>query len=122
MDHCVPEAVARVLIDNGYPTVRLREELAANSPDPLVAAVAELNGAVLISHDTDFKRLAPRAGIGRRRFQRLSRIALTCRAPLAATRMEAALSLIELEWALAQGRPDKRLIVEIGPTAIRTVR
>jgi hypothetical protein len=37
----------------------LRERIAADSPDPLVAAVSEMHGAVLVSLDSDFRRLAP---------------------------------------------------------------
>lgn len=122
VDNCVPDSVGNMLKAKGYDTVLLRQQIAPNSPDPLVAAVSEMNGAILVSTDADFKSIAPRAGIGRRRFQRLSRIGLTCRPPLAARRLEAALSLIELEWAIAQASNDKRLIVEIGPTAIRTLR
>ena len=61
-------------------------------------------------------------GVGRRRFQRLSRVALKCPAARAAQRIGAALTLIEHEWQLAQGSPDKRVIIEIGPSFIRTIR
>ena len=122
VDHCVPDSVGRMLIAEGYDVVLLRQQIAPNSPDPLVAAVSEMNGAILISMDSDFKALAPRAGVGRRRFRRLSRIGLTCRAPLTATRLKLALSLIEHEWALAQTSNDKRLIIEVGTTSIRTIR
>lgn len=122
IDHCVPDSVGRALREAGHEVILLREQLAPDSPDPLVAAVAEMNDAVLVSLDTDFKSLAPRAGIGRRRFQRLSRIGLKCPEPRAARRMQDALSLIEHEWQVALTSTDKRMIIEIGTTAIRTVR
>ena len=100
----------------------LRTQLAPDSPDPLVAAVAEMNDAVLVSHDSDFKALAPRAGVGKRRFRTLSRIGLKCSEPQAGPRIAAAMSLIEHEWKVSQGRSDKRMIVEIGHTSIRTIR
>ena len=100
----------------------LRTQLAPNSPDPLVAAVAVMNDAVLVSLDSDFKSLAPRAGVGKQRFRTLSRIGLKCAEPQAAKRIAAALSLIEHEWAFAQRSRDKRMIVEIGQTTIRTIR
>ena len=51
----------------------LRERIAADSPDPLVAAVSEMYGAVLVSHDKDYKALAPRVAIGeRQRFRKLT--------------------------------------------------
>jgi hypothetical protein len=56
------------------------------------------------------------------RFKKLSRIGLKCAAPKAAARIKAALSLIEHEWSFAQNSSDKRMIIEIVETAIRTIR
>lgn len=122
IDHCVPDSVGRVLKEAGHDVVLLRERLAPDTPDPLVAAAAEMQGAILVSIDSDFKKLAPRANLGQRRFQRLSRIALTCGEPQAAARMKQAISLIELEWSIAQQSRDPRMIIEIGRTVIRTLR
>lgn len=106
----------------GYAVELLREKLATDSPDQLVATYSELSGAVLISLDRDFQSLAPRVGIGQRRFRKLSRIGIRCDEPEAARRIEAALTLIEHEWKRAQASPDQRMIIEIGPTYIRTIR
>jgi predicted nuclease of predicted toxin-antitoxin system len=122
VDHCVPQSVGGVLVTAGHEVIFLRHELAPNSPDPLVAAVAEMNEAVLVSLDGDFQTLAPRAGIGRRRFRRLSRIALKCSEPQAASRIAACLSLIQHEWEYAQLQSDKRMIIEIGNSSIRLIR
>jgi hypothetical protein len=122
VDHCVPDSVGKMLVAEGYETVLLRQQIAPNSPDPLVAAVSEMNGAVLVSLDSDFKALAPRAGVGRRRFRTLSRIGLRCKPPIASARLKLALSLIEHEWQVAQASVDKRLIVEVGHSTIRTIR
>ena len=118
----MPQSVGGVLMAAAHEVIFLRHELAPNSPDPLVAAVAEMNGAVLVSLDSDFQTLAPRAGVGRRRFRYLSRIALKCNEPQAAGRMTACLSLIQHEWDFAQQQPDKRIIIEIGNSWIRLVR
>ncbi len=48
-----------MLSEAGHEVILLREQLAPDSPDPLVAAVSEMNGAVLVSLDSDLKRLAP---------------------------------------------------------------
>jgi predicted nuclease of predicted toxin-antitoxin system len=94
LDHCVPDSVSHVLRDAGHEVVLLRERIAPDSPDPLVAAVSELNGAVLVSLDSDFKSLAPRVPRGKRqRFRKLSRIGLRCKAPRCAQRISATLSL-----------------------------
>ena len=111
-----------MLVDAGHEVVLLRQQLAPDSPDPLVAAISQMNDAVLVSMDGDFRSLAPRAAIGRNRFRRLSRIALRCSEPRAAGRMKAAMSLIEHEWTVAQSSSDKRMIMEIGTTHIRTIR
>jgi hypothetical protein len=121
-DNCVPDSVGRALIEAGHEVILLRDILPTNSADPLVARVAELNGAILVSFDRDFKTLAPRIGIGQQRFRRLSRIGFRCAEPEAAQRLKVALALIEFEWTAAQAAADKRMIVEIGPTYIRTLR
>ena len=100
----------------------MRRILPTNSPDPLVASVAEINEAILVSFDKDFRTLAPRIGIGEQRFRKLSRIGFRCDEPQAAQRLKLALPLIEFEWTAAQETSDKRIIVEIGPTYIRTIR
>jgi predicted nuclease of predicted toxin-antitoxin system len=123
IDHCVPDSAAGVLRDAGYEVTLLRERIAPTSPDPLVAAVSEMHGAVLVSLDSDFKRLAPRVPVGQRqRFRRLSRIGLRCRAPQCARRLKACLSLIAHEWMVAQASADKRMIVEIGESYVRSIR
>jgi predicted nuclease of predicted toxin-antitoxin system len=71
IDQNVPESVASLLIARGYEVVRLRERIPTESPDALVAAVSETNGAILVTFDPDFKALASRIGIGRRRFATL---------------------------------------------------
>lgn len=122
VDQCVPDSVGQALAERGHDVVLLREKMAPNSPDPLVAAVSEMFDAVLVSHDSDFKSLAPRMEIGRRRFKRLSRIALNCRESQSARRIVEALTLIEHEWNYSQAQSDKRMIIEIGATYIRTMR
>ena len=123
VDHCVPDSVGRVLRDAGHEVILLRERIAPDSPDPLVAAVSEMHGAVLISLDSDFKSLAPRVPKGQRqRFRKLSRIGLRCRAPRCAQRLGVVLSLIEHEWAVAQSSADKRMIVDVGESFVRSIR
>jgi predicted nuclease of predicted toxin-antitoxin system len=73
-DQNVPDAVNRFLISKGYIAIPLREQIPANSPDSLVAAVAEANDAILVTFDADFKALASHYGIGQKRFTKLSLI------------------------------------------------
>jgi len=100
----------------------LREKLATNSPDELVAAVAEGNDAILVSLDGDFKKIAQRHGVGQRAFRKLSLIKLSCRESLAAKRIHLSMSLILHEWEYSAGTTDRRIFIEIGDAVIRTVR
>jgi predicted nuclease of predicted toxin-antitoxin system len=123
IDHCVPESVPKMLEEHGYTVIRLREKTAPDSPDSLVAAVAEANNAVLVTMDGDFKAIAARTGIGQRRYKRLSLIRFErCRESKAAPRLKFALSLIEHEWAIANEGSDRRIFVVITDTTIRTHR
>jgi predicted nuclease of predicted toxin-antitoxin system len=123
VDHCVPESVAKMLEEKGYQVIRLREKTASDSPDTLVAAVAEANNAVLVTMDGDFKSIAARTGIGQRRYRRLSLIRFEqCRESMAARRLESALSLIEHEWLFGGEQKDRRLFVVIKSESIRTHR
>jgi len=74
VDQNVPDSVGRFLKSHGYEVILLRDRIPTESPDTLVAAVAEANNAVLVTFDPDFKALASRIGIGRRRFTKLSLI------------------------------------------------
>lgn len=123
VDHCVPESVPKLLEKRGYDVIRLREKTASDSPDTLVAAVAEANDAVLVTMDGDFKKIAARSGIGQRRYRKLSLIRFEkCRESVAAARLDAALSLIEHEWNVGGGGRDRRMFVVITAETIRTHR
>jgi predicted nuclease of predicted toxin-antitoxin system len=60
----VPDSVGHALRQGGHEVILLREQLAPDSPDPLIAAVSEMNNAVLVSLDGDFKSIAPRIASG----------------------------------------------------------
>jgi hypothetical protein len=96
--------------------------LMPGSPDVLVARTAEANDAILIALDGDMKLLAKRAGIGGGRFKRLSLRKLSCREPVAAKRVEQAMSPIETEWTISDAKAARRLFVEIGNDVIKTFR
>ena len=123
IDQCVPESVAKSLEKHNHEAIRLRKKIAPNSPDPLVAAVSEANDAVLVTMDSDFRKLASRAGVGQRRFRKLSLLRFEkCRESKAAQRLEAAISLIEHEWKIAKSAKDQRMFVVITSETIRTHR
>lgn len=123
IDQCVPESVARTLEKYSHEVVRLREKTAPDSPDTLVAAVAEANNAILVTMDGDFKSIARRSGIGQRRFRRLSLLRFErCRESRTAGRVDVAMSLIEHEWGVGSGNRDRRMFVVITAETIRTHR
>lgn len=118
----MPRSVGVVLSDAGHEVIYLHEAIATGSPDQLVCAAAEANDAILVALDADMKRLASRRGIGKARYRKLSLLKLSCKEPKAAARVQAALSLIEHEWAIREGSSDRRLFVEILDGVIRTMR
>lgn len=123
LDHNVPESVARVFRGRGHQVTLVRDILPTDSPDPLIAAVSEEVGAILVSCDRDFRQIAPRIPKGKRaRFQKLSRISLECNETIAAVRVTDAMSFIEAEWEIAQARADKRMIVVIQNSGMKTQR
>jgi predicted nuclease of predicted toxin-antitoxin system len=123
IDHCVPESVARALEAADLEVIRLREKTAPDSPDPLVAAVAQANNAVLVTMDGDFKKIAGRNGVGRRRQRFLSLVRFEkVREFNAASRLRCALSLILHEWTISQDKSDRRIFIVIMPEVIRTHR
>ena len=60
LDHCVPASVGAVLRERGHEVVVLTEVLPQDAADQIVAMVAELNECVLVTQDSDFKKIANR--------------------------------------------------------------
>lgn len=117
------ESVCRFLEERGHEVTRLSQVLPTDTPDPIVAKVAQDAGMILISDDQDFKQVAGRKLTAHKpRFRKLSRINMKCKHAVAVKRLAAAMTLIEFEYEIAQARPDKRMIIEIGPTLIRLLR
>lgn len=123
IDQCVQESVALMFEKHGHEAIRLRERIAPNSPDTLVAAVSESNDAILVTMNSDFRAIASKYGIGQQRFRRLSLLRFEkCRESKTARRIELALSLIEHEYEFASSQSDARMFVVITDSTIRTHR
>jgi hypothetical protein len=56
IDQNVPDSVGRFLMSKNYEVVHLRTRIPTDSPDTLVAAVAEANDAILVTFDADLGR------------------------------------------------------------------
>ncbi len=103
--------------------LRAREKVPEGTPDPIVAKVSQDLEAILLTDDTDFDSFVAKRQDGQKmRFRKLSRIRLGCKHSQIVNRLEATIELIEFEYELAQGRKDKRIIIDIKPTLIRLLR
>lgn len=123
LDENVPTSAKRFLEAAGFQVEYIRDLIPEGSGDPLVAFVAEDQGAVLVSYDGDFKKIAPRIPDGQKtRFKKLSKIWLRCNEYQSAQRLEKALDLLKSEFELAQMSTDKRMHLSIGMSYIRTER
>lgn len=121
LDQNVAKAVANMLVEEGHTCEFSRALIPADAADPIVAIAAEETGAILVSHDSDFNKIAPRVQEGQKtRFRKLSRIALECSEPEAAERLRESLPIIELLVKQAAARPDKRVIVHLQKFTMRT--
>ena len=123
LDEGVPDSVARTLRDKGHEATVLRESgVATGSSDQVVATFAEVTDSILVALDRDMKQIAKLAGVGNGRFTRLNLLKLSCPEPMAAKRVADAMSLIEHEWTIEQGKRTRRIYVEIGISVMRTWR
>jgi predicted nuclease of predicted toxin-antitoxin system len=122
-DHCVPESACKLLETRGHTVIRLRDVLPTDTPDPIVAKAAQDNDAILLTHDGDFRTIAPRIPVGQKqRFRKLSKIHLAVDHVKSEKRLAAAISLVEFEWQAAQARSDKRMHIVVQPEVIKTHR
>lgn len=122
LDEGVPVSVGNTFEAHGHEVVPLEAAVKRGSPDVMVCAAAQANDAILVAFDHDMKQLARRYGIGSGRFKRLSLIKFLCPEPMAAKRLEQAMSLIEHEWLVSSEKVARRLFVEVGKQFLRTNR
>ena len=114
LDENVPARVQQVLEAAGHTVVWTRDITNEGAPDDVVATIAEQAHATLVSHDKDFKKIAPRIPNGQRaRFRRLSMVRLLCTKPRAAERIAVVLPYIEFDFTQRQALPDRRSIIEV---------
>lgn len=105
-DNNVPDSVGQVLVDRGHDITLIRDVMAADAKDPVVAMAAIKSDRILISWDKDFNHqrfLAPR-------FANLSRIGMSCFEPDGAGRIAETIDLVEFAVARANGKPITILI------------
>ncbi len=123
LDENVDSAVGSFLEERGHYVQRVRELFAAMTKDEVIAVLGNENRAVIVTHDKDWKTLAPRTPRGsKQRFRELSRISLLCREPRARQRIEDLIETIEFEYEQAQRKSDKRLLMQISDTSFTVLR
>ena len=122
-DNCVPDSVGNAILAAGHKLERLRDFMAKESADSVVATTCAQSGRVLVSHDNDFKQIAKRLNITQKQYQyQLHRIDLRCDEPIGAQRISEARSIIEHEWALFSQRRELPMVIQITNVSIRIVR
>jgi hypothetical protein len=124
LDSGVPDSVGSVFQDMGHTVIYHRELLEEGTPDPLVAAAAMANEAILVAIDKDMNQIVKRYGVTPRgdRFDRLSLIHLCCNETLAAKRLAHVMSFIEHEWEISTLKASRRMWVAIAEHFIRSNR
>lgn len=122
LDEGVPDSVGHTFLEHGHEVGFLNKTLARGSSDQLVCTIADINNAVLVALDGDMKRIAKEYGIGARKFLRIGLLKLSCFEPDASKRVRDAMSLIEHEWLVTEGKDGRRIFVEISDSVIRSFR
>ena len=121
IDNCVADSVGKFLRGAGHDVVLLRDFMAPDTKDPVVATACVENARVLVTHDKDFKAIAKSLNISQKSYKKLHRISLRCSEPEAVSRMKEAMSLIEWEWDHC-GCGKNQMAIEITNVAIRLLR
>ena len=112
-----------MFVSHGHELIPFESVVARGSRDELVCIAAEANDAILVAFDNDMKQMARRHGVTPARFKRLHLLKFECDEPMAANRLEEAMSLLEHEWkTLGLRQATRRLFLVIGKQVLRTHR
>jgi hypothetical protein len=101
LDNNAPDSVAHFLRGRGHDVELVREIMATNAKDPVVAVAAIEAQRVLVSWDKDFNHQR----FQQPRFKSLSRIGMSCPEPDGATRIAELIDVIEFTVLRANGTP-----------------
>lgn len=102
----VPDSVGDTLAELGHDVARVRDVMAADAKDPVVAEAAMQAGRVLMSWDRDFNQQR----FMQERFAGLSRIGFSCPEPEGAERLRMVHDLVVFAIARAGENPVRILI------------
>lgn len=97
----VPDSVGAFLLARGHDVVKVRDVMAIDTKDPIIAEAAMQADRILISWDKDFNHqrfLKPR-------FRDLNRIGFSCPEPDGADRLAEIIDLVEFAFERSGGSP-----------------
>lgn len=113
VDECLPLASFRAFLEaRGHVVYGVGEGFPSGSPDQAVLAAADVQGAVVVSSDRDWRQLLRQVKGSGGRFRRAGRILFNCDHSAALRRLEALIEDIEREYDLAT-RAGRQLIMRI---------
>lgn len=114
IDENVPESVTTYLRERGHIVEHVRDLFLTSTPDQIIAAVASRRDALVVTWDSDFRRLISRIPKGGgAAVRKLGLIRFRVNESRGRLRAEQVFPAVEAEYERRQGMHDKRLIVEI---------
>lgn len=114
LDECIPESALRALVEMNFQAEMITDHIAPQSPDQLVAATASAAGAIIVSHDRDFKKIISRRPNGQQaRYPNAHLVKMECKQPRIADRLRMSMPLIQSKFTARQGMRDRRMILWI---------
>lgn len=111
-DHNVPDSVGDVLLQLGHDLVRLREVMAVDATDPIVATAAMVDNRILVSWDRDFNQQRFKAP----RYAPLSRLMMSGPEPEGAARLEEVFDIVSFALLRGAGQP---VAVHVGKSKVQ---
>lgn len=115
-DNNCPDSIGEYLKAQGHDVVRVREIMADDAPDPIVADAAIQAGRVLVGWDKDFNHQRFKAA----RFAALFRIGFSCPEVTGVARLAELIELVEFEHARAS--PERPMVIRISATKCTSER
>jgi predicted nuclease of predicted toxin-antitoxin system len=122
LDENVQASVGRLLTAQGHDSVFAYEILEPGSLDQVVATTAQQDNRILVSHDSDMRRIEKKISDKfRQRYPALSRLMLCLPEQLAAQRLQKFLPVVELEYNQSQNA-NEAMMFEICERRVRLHR
>lgn len=111
IDECLPQSIAAFFQARGYSVLVVGQALPAGTPDASVVAAALDQGAIVVTHDSDFRQMKASASGAGGRLQRADRIYFKkCSHAQALARVARLINVIEAEYRIAKANNSKFFI------------